>query len=61
MRLTAKSRDINGRHKEILTELFYFAKNPDIPPDSESIAAQAVAEAADLKNFLVNNDLEGYI
>lgn len=51
-------RDILGRHKEILTEIFYFTKHPDVPPDSDSILEQAMAESTDLKEFLNVNDLE---
>ena len=51
-------RDILGRRKEVLFEIFYFTKHPDVPPDSESILEQAVAESTDLKEFLTLNDLE---
>jgi hypothetical protein len=51
-------RDIHGRHKELLTELFYFTKHPEIPPDSESILENAVAESSDLSDFLHSNDLD---
>ena len=50
-----------GRHKEILTEIFYFTKHPDAPPDSDSILEQAVTEPIDLKEFLSLNDLERLI
>ena len=51
-------RDISGRHKEILTEIFYFHKNPDIPPDYETAQEQAVSGSDDLSEFLRLNDLE---
>ena len=51
-------RDILGRRKEVLSEIFYFTKHPDVPPDSDSILEQAVAESSDLKEFLTLNDLE---
>lgn len=50
-----------GRHKEILTEIFYFTKHPDVPLDSDSILEQAVTESIDLKEFLNLNDLERLI
>jgi len=56
--LTTNFRDALGRRKEVLTELFYFTKHPDVPPDSESIIEQAVGESSDLKDFLAVNDLE---
>jgi hypothetical protein len=60
-RLTgALFRDISGRHKEILTEIFYFHKNPDIPPDYETAQEQAVSGSDDLSEFLRSNDLERY-
>ena len=51
-------RDILGRRKDVLSEIFYFTKHPDIPPDSKSIVEDAVIESDDLKAFLVLNDLE---
>jgi len=51
-------RDILGRRKEVLSEIFYYTKHPDIPPDSNSIFEQAFAESSDLKEFLNANDLE---
>jgi hypothetical protein len=53
-------RDISGRHKEILTEIFYFRKNPDIPPDYETAQEPAVSSTDDLSEFLRLNDLEKY-
>jgi hypothetical protein len=41
-----------------LTELFYFTKHPDIPPDADTFMEQATAESSDLKEFLAANDLE---
>ena len=41
-----------------MTEIFYFTKNPDIPPDSELLVEQALAESSDLREFLLRNDLE---
>jgi hypothetical protein len=38
--------------------MFYFSKYPDIPLDSDSTLEQAVAESADLREFLSCNDLE---
>jgi len=56
--LYLRYRDIHGRHKELLTELFYFTKHPEIPPDSESIQENAAAESTDLNDFLHANDLD---
>jgi len=50
-------RDISGRHKEILSEIFYFTKNPYIPPEVEAIQEQ-VAATDDLREFLRINDLD---
>ena len=56
--LTTDFRDALGRRKGVLTELFYFTKHPDVPPDCESVIELAVAESDDLKDFLTANDLE---
>jgi len=50
-------RDISGRHKEILSEIFYFTKNPDIPPGAEA-AQEQLGPTDDLREFLHINDLE---
>lgn len=54
-------RDILGRHKRLLAEVFYFAKHPNTPPDSESGTEQPVAETDDLREFLNANDLERFV
>lgn len=41
-----------------MTELFYFTKHPDVPPDPDSVVEHALAESSDLKEFLSVNDLE---
>jgi hypothetical protein len=51
-------RDILGRRKEVLSEIFYFTKHPDVPPDSDSTLEHVVAESNDLNEFLTLNDLE---
>jgi hypothetical protein len=61
-------RDIMGRHKEVLTELFYITENgPPVPedaPPSSEFPRQAAGTAApratpsDLTDFLMLNSLE---
>ena len=41
-----------------MSEIFYFTKHRDVPPDLDSTLEQAVPEPSDLKEFLDSNDLE---